>query len=201
MDNFDDLKNIWDNNDEPKKLTLPNLSSASKDAKHKMQSKYKHGAIMLIITGCFIIALAIFPDLNLTRWYTYTAIGLISFICFAQSAFLFQNYLKMKRISDLSLPSDHLQQWQTYYAIRIKQNKWNGPVYFTALNLAMGIYFIEIFSGRPLLNVLIMLSIYFGWMAFAYFYLGKKVIRKEKQRLDQIITELKQLTVQFNSEL
>lgn len=200
MDNFDDIKDLWKQDNDNQKPLSPNLSSSSKDAKHKMQSKYKWGTISLFLTGCFIISLAIFPDLNLEKWYTYGAMALISLICFAQAIFLYQNYLKMKRISDLSVPADHLRQWEEYYALRKKQNKWNGPVYFIALNIAMGIYFIEIFSGRPWPNVLLMLGIYFGWMAFAYFYLGKKVMRKEKDRLDQIIGELKHLTTQFNSE-
>ncbi|PTB91678.1 hypothetical protein C9994_15140 [Marivirga lumbricoides] len=200
MNSFDDIKKLWNKGEGTQQSFSPDLSSSSKDARYKMQSKYKWGTISLALTGCFIITLAIFPDLNLQKWYTYGAMVLISLICFAQAIFLYQNYLKIQRISDLSLPADHLKQWEAYYALRKKQNKWNGPVYFLALNLAMAIYFIEIFSGRPILNVMIMLSIYFGWMAFAYFYIGKRVMKKEKERLNQIINELKELNIQFKSE-
>ncbi len=72
------------------------------------------------------------------------------------------------------------------------------PVYFIMLNLAMGIYFIEVLGGRPILNVLILLAIYFGWILFAWFYIGKRKAKKEHMRLQQIIDELKSIEAQLN---
>ena len=74
------------------------------------------------------------------------------------------------------------------------------PLYFIFLNLAMGMYLIEIFQGRPLINVLIFTGIYLGWMLFAYFYLGKRVIRKEEFKLKTIMDNLKQLEAQLADE-
>ena len=72
------------------------------------------------------------------------------------------------------------------------------PLYYTLLNIAMGIYMLEIFTGRPLLNVSIII-VYVAWMLFAYFYLGKRNMRKEDERLNSIIGELELIESQLKN--
>ena len=73
------------------------------------------------------------------------------------------------------------------------------PLYYTLLNIAMGIYMLEIFTGRPLLNVVIIIAVYVAWMLFAYFYLGKRNMRKEDDRLNSIIGELELIESQLKN--
>jgi len=197
MDNFDSLKNIWQQDVSKNPVPPPPPSAESKHAKFKMQKQYVIGSILLVLTGLLILVMAVFLDFGFKQWYTFGAMGLITLICFAQATFLYRNYLKMKQINDSALPSDHLKQWKSYYQFRKKQNKWNGPLYFIALNFALGIYFIEIFTGRPMINVVILLSVYSAWMAYAYFVLGRKVLKKEEARLKTILDELEGLANQF----
>jgi hypothetical protein len=63
----------------------------------------------------------------------------------------------------------------------------------------MGVYLIEVFTGRPLVNVSIFIAVYIAWMLFAYFYLGKKNIRKEDLRLNSIVEELKGIEGQLTN--
>jgi uncharacterized membrane protein YciS (DUF1049 family) len=104
---------------------------------------------------------------------------------------MYYTYLKLKRIDESVPPSMHLLQWEAYYDFRQKLIKYNMPVYFITLNLAMGVYLYEVFRGRPIVNVSIFLALYIGWMLFAIFYLGKRTQRKEESRLKSIINELK----------
>jgi Flp pilus assembly protein TadB len=71
------------------------------------------------------------------------------------------------------------------------------PVYYVLLNIAMAIYMIEIFTGRPVANVIIFIAVYAGWMLFAYFYLGKRNLKKEDNRLRKIIDDLKAIEIQL----
>ena len=98
---------------------------------------------------------------------------------------------KIKRIDDTVEPVAHLQQWEAYYDLRKKQNRWNMPVYYLLLNIAMAIYMVEIFTDRPVVNVLLFIGVYVACMLFAYFYLSRKNIKKEDKRLQTIINELK----------
>ena len=164
-----------------------------------MQKQQLGGAIMLLITAALIIAMALFANLNFTKWYTYAAMALISLVCIFQAAFMFNIYKKLKAISETETPAMHLHQWEQYYEMRKQQNKWNMPVYYIFLNVAMGIYVLEIFSGRPVVNVIIFVAVYAAWMLFAYFYLGKRNIAKEEKRLNGIISELKNIEQQLSN--
>ncbi len=199
MQDFDSLKNMWQQSpaeENPRQTVSINQTSTSE--KMKMQKQQLGGAFMLLVTALLIGALAIFGDLNFTRWYTYGGMALICLVCICQAAFMFSIYTKLKNIDDTATPALHLQQWETYYAMRKNQNKWNMPLYYFLLNVAMGIYVLEIFTGRPVINVIIFTSVYAAWMLFAYFYLGKRNVKKEDARLNGIITELKTIENQLN---
>jgi hypothetical protein len=200
MQDFDSLKNMWQQSS-AEDNTPPTLgiSKTSTSEKMKMQKQQLGGAIMLLLTALLVGALAIFGDLNFTRWYTYGGMALISLVCICQAIFMFSIYKKIKDIDATSTPALHLQQWENYYGMRQKQNKWNMPLYYLLLNIAMGMYVLEIFTGRPLINVIIFIGVYAAWMLFAYFYLGKRNVKKESTRLNGIINELKAIEGQLNT--
>lgn len=203
MQDFDSLKNLWQQQattSEVKPLPPVNTANHSAGLKMKLQKEQWMGAVMLVITAILITMMAVFGNFNFVHWYTYGAMALVCIICLLQAAILLATYQKIKRIDETALPSMHLQQWEAYYAFRKKQIQWNMPVYFLLLNIAMGIYFIEVLGGRPILNVLILLAIYFGWILFAWFYIGKRKAKKENMRLQQIIDELKNIEAQLNKE-
>ena len=200
MQDFDALKNVWQQSagTTEAKPDITNIITNTITSKMKLQKTQLHGAIMLVLTAVFITCLAIFGNLHFTHWYTYGGMALIAVICIIQAAFMYITYKKIKSIDDTMEPAAHLHQWEAYYYLRKKQNKWNMPVYYVALNIAMAIYMVEIFTGRPLVNVMIFIGVYIAWMLFAYFYLGKKNIKRENNRLQKIINELKSIEGQLN---
>jgi Flp pilus assembly protein TadB len=200
MQDFDALKNVWQQSAgtaevKPEITTIINNTTTSK---MKLQKTQLHGTIMLTLTTVLIICLAVFGNLHFTHWYTYGGMALIAVICLIQAAFMYMTYKKLKRIDDTVEPSAHLRQWEAYYDLRKKQNRWNMPVYYVALNIAMAIYMVEIFTGRPVVNVMIFIAVYAAWMLFAYFYLGKKNIKREDARLQKVINELKTIEGQLS---
>jgi hypothetical protein len=200
MQDFDSLKNVWQQsagNVEPKPDITTTITNTT-TSKMKLQKPQLHGAIFLTLTAVFIACLAIFGNLHFTHWYTYGGMALICLVCLVQAAFMYLTYKKIKSIDDTVEPAAHLRQWEAYYDLRKKQNRWNMPVYYVALNIAMAIYLVEIFTGRPLINVLIFIAVYAAWMLFAYFYLGRKNIKREDNRLQKIINELKTIEGQLN---
>ena len=202
MQDFDSLKNLWqqpasggDVNQE-----IINSLTNTTTTKMKLQKPQLHGAIALTSIAIFIACLALFGDLNFKHWYTYGGMVLICIICLVQAGIMYATYKKIKSIDDTAEPAKHLQQWEAYYDLRKKQNCRNMPIYYVLLNVAMAIYMVELFTGRPLLNVLIFISVYVAWMLFAYFYLGRKNVRKENNRLKGIIDELRGIVGQLNTE-
>jgi hypothetical protein len=192
MKDFDSLKDMWQ---EPasvaKSPTITVIDKTSKTLKMKLQKQQLGGAIMLVLTALLIAAMAIFGGFNFTHWYTYGGMVLICLVCLAQAGLMYSLYKKISSINETVTPAAHLQQWESYYDLRKKQNRWNMPLYYILLNIAMGIYLVEIFTGRPLINVSIFIAVYIAWMLFAYFYLGKRNMRKEDERLSSIVNDLK----------
>ncbi len=202
MKDFDSLKTLWGQAGDdlpPQEVKIVQWSNQSRNYKLNLQNQQLRGGILLIFTALLIIAMALFADFYKTL-ITYIGMYLIAAICLAQAILLIYTWQKIKNIDETLPPSQHLQQWEAYYLFREKLIKWNMPLYFIFLNLAMGIYLFDIFKGRPIINVLIFLAIYLGWMIFAYFYLGKRVIRKEEFKLKTIMDNLKQLEAQLTGE-
>ena len=200
MKDFDSLQDMWQQPTPAEQpLTAVGINKHSKTLKMKLQKQQLGGAILLILTAVLIAAVAIFLSSNFTHWYTYCAMGLMCLVCLAQAGLMYSLYKKIIGINETIAPAAHLQQWETYYDLRKKQNKWNMPLYYVLLNVAMGIYLAEVFTGRPLRTVLLFTGVYLAWMLFAYFYLGKRNIRKEDQRLNSIVGELKIIASQLKN--
>ena len=200
MQDFDSLKNMYQ---QPRSsgtvMPADTINKTSVNTKRKMQKQQLGGAIMLLVTATLIAAMALFGNFNFTKWYTYAAMASLSLVCICQAAFMYIIYKKLKAINETETPAVYLQQWEQYYEMRKQQNKWNMPLYYILLNVAMGIYLLEIFTGRPVVNVIIFLAVYVAWMLFAYFYLGKRTIAKEEKRLNSIIRELKTIELQLSN--
>ena len=202
MKDFDSLKNLWQQAGEnPPAQENKNIqwNSQSKNYKLNLQNQQLRGAIMLFLTALLIIAMALFTSFEKTV-ITYIGMYLLAAICIAQSILLIFTWQKIKNIDETLPPNQHLKQWESYYNFRQQQIRWNMPLYFIFLNLAMGIYLFDIFQGRPIVNVLIFLAVYICWMIFAYFYLRKRVIRKEEYKLKTIMDNLKQLKAQLTGD-
>ena len=198
MQDFDSLKDMWQKpTSAVKSPTITTINKTSKTLKMKLQKQQLGGAVMLVLTATLIAAMAIFGGFNFTHWYTYGGMVLICIVCLAQAGLMLSLYKKISSINETVAPAAHLQQWEAYYDLRKKQNKWNMPLYYILLNIAMGVYLVEIFTGRPLLNVSIFIGVYIAWMLFAYFYLGKRNMRKEDERLNSIVNNLKGIESQL----
>ena len=201
MQDFDSLKNMWQQPVKSGDVSQDTINSLTntKTTKMKLQKPQLHGAIALTLTAVFIACLAIFGNLQFKHWYTYGGMVLICIVCLVQAGFMYATYKKIKNIDDTVEPAAHLHQWEAYYDLRKKQNRWNMPVYYVLLNVAMAIYMIEIFTGKPVLNGVVFIAIYAAWMMFAYFYLGRRNLRREDNRLQTIINDLKGIEGQLNA--
>ncbi|MEJ8801673.1 hypothetical protein [Pontibacter sp. H249] len=198
MQEFDELKHLWQQ-ETPKQFAnyTPDTNKAATQTKQKLQNEQLKGSVCLVLTAVFIAALAIWGNFNFEHWYTYGAMALVSALCLAQAAIMFYTYQQVKQIDETAVPKQHLSQWEVYYAFRKKLLRWNKPLYFILLNLALGLYFIEVMAGASAQFLLGFGIIYFGWMIFAYFFMGRRLLKKERKRIESMIQELKQLERQF----
>lgn len=196
MEEFKELENLWKQSETKIPPQKTNISKI-KNNRMKLKNTYTKGAILLILTGIFILGLMIFLDSNLKTILVVSSMIIISITCFLQAALMLFTANEIAKIDETQTPSFHLKQWQNFRAFQKKQRHWNMPVYYTLLSIALGVYMYELLKNADLWKMILTFAITYSWMLFAYFYLGKKEIKKQDAKLDGIISELKSVENQF----
>ncbi len=196
MEEFKDLENLWKQSETKVPPQKTNISKI-KNNRMKLKNTYTKGAILLILTGIFILGLMIFLDSNLKTILVVLSMIIISITCFLQAALMLFTANEIAKIDETQTPTSHLKQWQSFRVFQKKQRHWNMPVYYTLLSIALGVYMYELLKNADLWKMILTFAITYSWMLFAYIYLGKKEIKKQDAKLDGIISELKSLENQF----
>ncbi len=202
MQDFDSLKKIWQEEREEVKVVVHpgELSRSSIRNRNWLKNTQLIGGIGQLITAGFISWMIFFGNFGFRFWYTYLSMVMVILLCLWQAATMLYMFKRIQSIDDTATPTVHLQYWEAYYATRMKIMKIQVPVFIILLTLAIGIYYIEILSGRPFWPAVTVILITIAWILFAYFYLGKKSIRKEKARLQALMDELREVEKQFLSD-
>ena len=196
MEEFKELEKLWKQS-ETKHPTKDTKISKIKSNRIKLKNTYSKGAILLIVTGILILVMLFFLDSKLKTIPIILSIIIVSLTCFLQAFLMLFTANKISTIDETQTPSFHLRQWQNFREFQKNQRHWNMPVYYILLGSALGVYFYELLKNIDLWKMILAYVITYSWMLFAYFYLGKKEIKKQDAKLDHIISELKSLENQF----
>ena len=196
MEEFKDLENLW-KQAETKVPTQNTNISKIKNNRMKLKNTHTRGAITLILTGILILVLMTTFDDKIRTTPIISSMIVISAICFLQAILMLYNAKKIADIDESQSPSFHLQQWRNYQTFQKNQRHWNMPIYYILLSFALGVYLFELLKNVDLWKMILAFFITYSWMLFAYFYLGKREIKKQDAKLDGIISELKDLETQF----
>jgi hypothetical protein len=202
MNDFEELKKLWQQPVAPmQRGEGESLKRINATHQQKLERTQVISAVMLILTAIFLIGLGFFSGLRFQSVTTYIAIVLMALISTGQATINLYMFRQLRQIDDTAPPTKHLQQWKGYYAFRKRLIRINGPLYYVLLNGAFGLYFIEILGLMPMTARIVTLSLYLSWMLFAYFYLGKRTLRREQDRLNEIIGNLHRQQEQLDSSL
>ena len=196
MEEFKELENLWKQTETKVPTQNTNISKI-KNNRMKLKNTNIKGAILLILTGIFILGLMTTFDAKIKTTPIISSMVIISAICFLQAILMLYNAKKIADIDESQTPGFHLQQWQNFRTFQKNQRHWNMPIYYAFLGTALGIYMFELLKNADLWKMILAFLITYSWMFFAYFYLGKKEIKKQDAKMDSIITELKNLENQF----
>ena len=196
MEEFKDLENLW-KQAETKVPTQNTNISKIKNNRMKLKNTHIRGAIFLILTGIFILVLMTTFDDKIRTIPIISSMVIISTMCFLQAFLMLYNAKKIADIDESQAPGFHLQQWRNYQTFQKNQRHWNMPIYYILLSAALGVYLFELLKNVDLWKMILAFVITYSWMLFAYFYLGKKEIKKQDAKLDGIISELNNLESQF----
>jgi len=197
MKDFDELQDLWQQ--QPPASTPPAMKTgkSTEGIKAALLRQQAVGAAVLSAIALLIIVVGLGWHF-FKRPITYVGLGLAFLVIVLQLCIMLFTYFKIKSINDTVAPRLHLQQWQTYYQFRQQQARWNMPVYFISLNIAMALYLAEAVIDHFSLAVAILLVVYIGLMLFTYLVLEKMSMAREERRIQRIITDLHDLIQQLD---
>lgn len=197
MEEFKELENLWKQSETEVPAKNTDISKI-KNNRMKLKNTYTKGAIILIVTGIGILILMTTFDAKIKTAPIISSMIIISITCFLQAGLMLFTAQKISKIDETQTPGMHLKQWQNFRLFQKKQRHWNMPVYYVLLSIALAVYMYELLKTVDLWKMILAFAITYSWMLFAYFYLGKKEVKKQDAKLDGIIAELKSLENQFN---
>lgn len=191
MKDFDNLKDLWKQQEEKK---LPDVFEIIKKIKKERTFYTNKLLFQVAILAITMIALVwIGSAIDFKKTTTYIGLGLMLLCIAAFSAVRLYQMITLKRIDLTQKPSATLKQLDEYFSFQQIVSTKITLAYFIVLNIAFVFYFIEVMHPMSFQLKTICLTTYIAWMLFAYFYLGKKQKKKENDRIQKIIDSIKEL--------
>jgi hypothetical protein len=189
-----DFKNIWKQQSSNK----PNME----ELLGKLKKFRNHNLRRLILTNIGLIATSLFI---LFIWYWYqpemitTKIGIVMVIL-AMVIFLFaynKMFMVFYKIDQTQSNNEYLQ---SLYIVKSKQKFMQTTIlnlYFIMLFLGIVLYMYEYTSRMTLGSGILAYTITFAWIAFNWFYLRPKAIKKQQGKLDELINKFEEINNQL----
>jgi len=189
------FKEIWQNQ-RPEPSDASAIIAKARQLKRKTILRIILGNVLLVATMVLIIAVVLYyePKMLTTKIGTLLVVIALVMQIIASSKII---PLLAKSNAGQS-NSEYLQQ---LLLLKKKQSFLETTImslYFIFLSIGLGLYMIEyaikLSTGG--------MALYYGltalWIAFAWFYLRPKTIRKQRQKLNEVISQLENVENQFS---
>jgi hypothetical protein len=196
MKDFDSLVNIWNEQKTAPVINYKEVISNYKASRGKLSVKFLKE--ILIMLPALVMVIYLWMTTNFDFWTSYLGLSIVAACCVY---FIVMQIINIKNIINSNTlfdkPQDHIQFLQKFRKSRYIQHTRNYTIYTLALGLGLSLYFIEFFY---LLNLWLMITVVAStlvWFIICYIYLMKVYIRKEEEKLNDMLTDLERLNEQF----
>ena len=191
MKEFDSLQEIWK---QQKQSTLPDVSeiiAKAKKEKQTISNKILFQVIVLVLSMVGVAWVVLTIDFKMIT--TYIGISLMFLCVGGYSTIRIYQMTRLNKIDLTQSPTKTLIELEQFYAFQQFVGTKVTLAYFVILNIAMGLYFIEVMAPMSTISKTIFFTIYIFWMLFAYFYIGKRQKAREYERTQRIIDSIKEM--------
>lgn len=194
MDTNINFKNIW-KQQTSNKPNLEELLGKLKKFRNQNLRKLILANIALITTSLLIIYI----------WYRFqpqmitTKIGIV-LVILAMVMFLFaynKMFMVFYKIDQTQSNNEYLQ---SLYVVKSKQKFMQTTIlnlYFIMLSLGICFYMYEYTSRMTLGSGILAYAVTFAWIAFNWFYLRPKTIKKQQGKLNDLINKFEEINNQL----
>ena len=195
MDNFNDIKSIWHNQPD---VPMPSLAEVTKEAqksKSKMIKKNIIGIVLMSATLLFIGYLCIAADFK----YVTTKIGMIIIIIAIIGSLIINTQLLTILLNAADNTNDNNAYLKQLIRYRNKQGfmqKTGMIIYFILLSLGLVMYMFEFFMRDKTFGI-VAYFITLAWIAFNWFYIRPKTIKKQVLKTNDLISQMENISKQY----
>lgn len=197
MNNSTDFKSLWKQQAPAAAPELKALLDKAKALKKKTRNGIIGSNILLASTAAFIVYVIIsFHPERLT-----TKLGAL-LVILAIAVFLVVRNQLLAFLSKEKLEENSRDYLEHLMRLRQKQQFLQTSVlsaYFILLGAGIALYMIEYASRMTLLWGSVTYLVTFAWIAFNWFYIRPRTIRKQSAALNELIAQLEKLSSQVNA--
>ncbi len=198
MKNFDQLQDLWTENESTFHKSPPSLNNMKTDKLAFLKRQYGLSATGLFCFTLFTVWFGFFSQRNLIFELSYTALVLLALSSFIMVLINLQNVLLISRIDETRAPNEYLNDWVKFYNKRIQFIKFYGPALFIVFAISFGLYIPEILGYYPTTNYKIGFVIFTLVLFAASIGLGKQAVKEESFRLSELDHRIQMLNEESN---
>jgi len=191
MKDFNDIQNLWKQQEtKPLPDVTQIIANAKKDKQHFTNKIILQTTILALTLPCLVWIGSI---IDFQKTTSYIGLALMFCCIFVFSAIRLYQIIRLKKLDVTEEPQVNLKKLEQYYSFQKVVSTKITAAYFIVMNIAFGLYFIEVMAPMSALLKTIVLIVYVAWMLFAFFYLGKKQKAKEYTRIQRLIDTIKEM--------
>ncbi|HEY1025889.1 MAG TPA: hypothetical protein VGE26_12035 [Sphingobacteriaceae bacterium] len=199
MKDFDALKDIWSNQVELARINADDILKLVRQSKRRLSAKLLFEVIAMAVAVLLLVYTWFTIDFRM--WTSHAAL-IIFIVCCVYV--VFAQLRDYRRLMDNSLlldkPNEYIDYLKSYKKHRYVLNTKKYRSYTLFFIAGFAFFFIEIFFVASLWVTILGISFTVAWFLFCYFILMKSYIRKEEQRLNEMIENLERLQKQFSED-
>ena len=199
MNNFDDIQKLWQQHTASPHREAADLVRLVKQKRRREGIGMLCGTLALTVTFFGIGFVGVYYPFAYLSTYAGIVLVLLSIVAATvmnsrMLSLLYQGTIKEDADNATMLARMHrYQQRQRFFQTRFIS------AYFITLTIGLALYMFEI-THRNLLFMGIAYTFTLGWIAFAWWYIRPRTIRKQTERIQAIIDHLKNLQRELTEE-
>lgn len=198
MKEFDDLKGIWQSQS---MQGLPDAAQIMQqvDAGRKQMGLSLRNSVLQLIPA-FAVILAIALLIPFDSLVTYIGIVIILACIAVYALLILKHYYSLSRDYSMLKPSEYLIKMEEQYTIRNRFNAYGPPLYMIILFIGVCLYMITILKNVNPLYLYGGIFLVLVWFVFVYSVLNKRIIKRESERFETLLSQLRLLQNQMNDQ-
>ena len=195
MNNINSIKDLWQNAASPSPLSIEELMKEISKKRNKMMHRNIFGILSLLAAASVVTWVGISYDAK----YQSTRIGIILVLLAIVGGIFINSQLLQLMLKPMNLAMDSKSYTQAMKNYQSKQAYLHGQgmvIYFCTLGIGLALYLWE-FTHANIPFLVAVYGISFGWIGLVWFFIRPRTIRKEKERMSEIIGQLERISKQI----